>query len=117
MKHFLIVTLFVLLVAGCATSEPEPVVEYEVYGAGVTAPVVMSTDELLDDAAGLDGVLVAVSGVVRDVCRSKGCWLVLETATGDVIRVAVAKDDDGEYQLPVPSTISVLYVMYIRDTT
>ncbi len=106
MKQFLVIILFILLVAGCATSEPETAVEYDAYGVGVTSSVVMTTDELLDDAASLDGELVAVSGVVRDVCQSKGCWLVLETATGDVIRVAVAKDDAGEYQFTVPTDIS-----------
>lgn len=105
MNKLIAFILLGLFVAGCGARAEEPAVDFDTYGAGVSADI-MTTNELLRDADGLDGELVAVSGVVRDVCQSKGCWLVFETATDDVIRVVVDRDEEGEYRFTVPKDIS-----------
>lgn len=64
--------------------------------------VYVSADDLATRADEFDGQQVAVEGTVREVCQMKGCWLTLDNAAGETIRVAVPKDADGEYLYTFP---------------
>lgn len=66
----------------------------------------VSADDLVARADALDGQDVAVEGTVAKVCQQKGCWLTLQTASGETIRVNVPKDEAGEYRFTFPKDLA-----------
>ena len=110
--RFLIPALALSLAACASDADTEAVVVDEgtvvaadrvAVGEPVGADLVfVSADDLATRADELDGQTVAVEGTVREVCQQKGCWLTLDNAAGETIRVAVAEDADGEYLYTFP---------------
>ena len=109
----LLIPALALALAACATDdEPVAVVPTDDSalldgGTAVGEPIAadlafVSADDLATRADELDGQAVAVEGTVREVCQMKGCWLTLDNAAGETIRVAVPKDADGEYLYTFP---------------
>ncbi len=93
MKHLSILLLLFVL-AACQpdapqTAEPAPVAEaaFDTYGAAVTPDAAQPLSTVLADAEALIGKTVKISGTVREVCQNKGCWLTLNEADTEPIRV------------------------------
>ena len=68
--------------------------------------VVLTADEVAARAAELDGQELTVEGDVSEVCQQKGCWLTFATASGEPFRVAVPKDEAGEYVYTFPTDVA-----------
>lgn len=114
MRLFLIPAL-ALTLSACASdadttadgSTPDTVVIVEADRVAVGEPVgadlmFVSADDLATRADEMDGQQIAVEGTVREVCQQKGCWMTLDNAAGETIRVAVPQDADGEYLYTFP---------------
>ena len=110
--RYLLLPALALSLAACSDADTDAVVVNEdtviaadavTVGEPVGADLVLvSADDLATQADALDGQTVAVEGTVREVCQQKGCWLTLDNASGETIRVAVPKDADGEYLYTFP---------------
>lgn len=107
-----------LLLAACAADSPTnhdaedgaPVAVTDAQGAVLVGEPpegpFLPADSLVALADALDGQTVAVEGVVAKVCRKKGCWLTLQTASGETIRVNVPKDEGGAYRFTFPTDLA-----------
>jgi hypothetical protein len=76
-----------------------------IVGDAVPDGEALSVDELIAQAADLDGKTVTVEGTVREVCQMEGCWLTLADAEGRTVRIAVPRGDDG-YDFTFPKSAS-----------
>ena len=72
MKHFAIAALLVL--AACSKTQ-----DGKVYGSAPTLTQAVNVSQILNQPANYDSKEILVSGVIKDVCQEKGCWLSLES--------------------------------------
>lgn len=79
------------LLAFNATAEPTR------YGAGVDQPTTTAIRDILKDPTAWAGKIVRVEGKVTGVCAMKGCWMEVESAEGERLRIKV---DDGVIVFP-----------------
>ena len=63
---------------------------------------ILPVSAVIERAEELDGQTVFVEGTVAKVCEVRGCWLTLVNDAGETFRVAVPKDEDGEYVFTFP---------------
>lgn len=112
-----------LLLAACAT-EPDaggeshgadtPVPEGTEAPAGATETVgaapsdgeVLLASDVLTRADDLAGQTVRVEGEIAEVCQMAGCWLTFQNDAGVPFRVAVPRDDAGQYTFTFPKDAS-----------
>ncbi len=57
---------------------------------------------VIERADDLDGETVVVEGTISKICQQKGCWMTLENEAGETFRVAVPKDEAGDYVFTFP---------------
>lgn len=72
------------------------------YGETFVIDESISVDQMktkLDETQPIENLIV--NGVIKDVCQVKGCWLTLESADGDAVRVTFK-----DYSFFVPKDIS-----------
>lgn len=67
---------------------------------------ILPVSQVIDRATDLEGETVAVEGTVSKVCQVKGCWLTLQNDEGETFRVAVPKDEEGEYVFTFPMDVT-----------
>lgn len=93
------IVLFTFLLIGCS-SENNPYAEWEVFGAEIT-PVSISTVSDVIDEFELDlEKEFTISGELKTVCQSKGCWTILEAEDGREVRMTFR---DYSFFLPIES--------------
>jgi hypothetical protein len=82
MRNLVLAAILVTFLAGCATQSPAP---RAVYGS---APAIASAPLPLERALSEVNVgrTLAVTGRVAEVCRMKGCWMVL-TDDRETVRI------------------------------
>lgn len=76
--------LVMLLVVALAPQDPAPAKRGQEYGGGVHASTVLSLKRAVADKR-FDQI-IAVTASVREVCKTKGCWMVLADS-GTSVRV------------------------------
>ncbi|MEL6616085.1 MAG: DUF4920 domain-containing protein, partial [Bacteroidota bacterium] len=67
---------------------------------------ILPVSQVISRATDLEGETVVVEGTVSKVCQVKGCWLTLQNDAGETFRVAVPKDDAGEYVFTFPMDVT-----------
>ena len=116
MLRLLLLPVLALGLAACASDTPAEPTDADAGGEFAEAVLVgeaPGADEvffLASDvstrASELDGQEITVEGTIAEVCQAAGCWLTLETADGTPFRVAVPKDEAGEYVYTFPKNVS-----------
>ena len=119
MKNFLFFLLTIFVLAACnneATEETEvedvdtiatiESSEEELpstgsYGAEITADNAVPVASLSQSMVGKDSMDIKVQGEIEEVCQKKGCWMTMQLANGDKMRI-VFKD----YEFFVPKDAS-----------
>ncbi|NJB84559.1 hypothetical protein GGR26_000304 [Lewinella marina] len=105
MRYLLIpLTAALCLLAGCASSTPEPAGEY--FGAPFSADSPLSAESVLGTYTTdqlEDTVQLTLTGTVAEVCQAKGCWMTVDAGSGTRMTVRfrdygffVPKDIDGQ---------------------
>jgi len=86
------------------------------FGEMIDAEGVKSMADLSTEMDGKDSLNIKVAAVAKDVCKKKGCWMKVETASGDMMRVTFK-----DYGFFVPKDISgkevVMQGTAFNDTT
>ena len=114
----------VLLATGCTDADEGHVVtnddalitvsdEYDVYGEPLDTDesiVALTPAALTEDVGTYDNTVVRVEGTVAQVCKMAGCWLTMENATGQPIRVQVPRDSSG-YVFTFPTDLGIAEVI------
>ncbi len=87
----------------------ETTAEGAVYGAALPkdAPAAIGIDAAVKNPSAYTGKTLAFSGEITQVCRKKGCWLVLTGADGGYARVAM-----HDHAFGVPTTAKGSAVVY-----
>ncbi|OZC03443.1 DUF4920 domain-containing protein [Rubricoccus marinus] len=67
---------------------------------------ILPVSSVIEQASDLDGETLVVEGTVSKICQVKGCWLTLQNEAGETFRVAVPKDDAGEYVFTFPMDVT-----------
>lgn len=57
------------------------------YGTTVTPTGALPVQQLQTALAGRDSARVKLTGTIADVCRAEGCWLTMQLAPGQSMRV------------------------------
>jgi len=92
MRRFIVVSLFFLmLIPSVAFSKT--------FGQGVTLPEETAISSIIDNPAAYVGKTVKVSGLVVDVCSTRGCWIYL-AGDRDFEKIRI-KVTDGEIVFPM----------------
>lgn len=103
------------LLAVTACSSPSKSTDgWATFGEGVSAPSVMTLDDLLETPADFDGKTVVVEAEVVAVCQKKGCWM---TFLRDTDSVRITFKDYGFF-VPMDlagTTVRVEGVFAIRE--
>ena len=110
-----------LLLAACAqeaepSAEPhggtdvpvpaEAAADLETVGAAPAAGEVLPAADVIARADELNGQTVRVEGEVAEVCQMAGCWLTFRNEAGVPFRVAVPRDDAGQYTFTFPKDVA-----------
>ncbi|MEM0962398.1 MAG: DUF4920 domain-containing protein [Bacteroidota bacterium] len=74
----------------------------ETFGEPVPAGDILTPAALIADAEAYDGETVTVEGTVREACAKMGCWLTFSDDQGQIVRVMVPRDDEGQYVYTFP---------------
>ena len=89
MMRLLLLVSLVVLVACEGSDVPDlSALTYDAYGAAITTEEAVSAETLVERAETHDGAAVKVTGIVREVCRNKGCWLALDAGGEADVRVS-----------------------------
>ena len=98
MKKFLFFSLVLFATAANAqeASEIKPAAKGVVYGEAVSATVPVNVNDLQAKMAG-DVFEGKVTGKVKEVCKTMGCWIKLEKADGTALMV---KSKDHGFFMP-----------------
>jgi hypothetical protein len=56
-----------------------------VFGKKTTAKGAITANEVASALKGTEPAEIKVTGKVKEVCKAEGCWLKMETATGDMM--------------------------------
>jgi len=92
MKFLVTITLFVLLLTPCT-------VFAKTFGAGITVDEETAISAIIDNPDQYVGKRVKVSGLVVDVCSTRGCWIYL-AGDRDFEKMRI-KVTDGEIVFPM----------------
>ncbi|KAA3650995.1 MAG: DUF4920 domain-containing protein [Bacteroidetes bacterium] len=57
------------------------------FGALINDEGAVSTDEFLAMMEGKDSLEIKLAAVATEVCQKKGCWMKVETAEGETMRI------------------------------
>jgi hypothetical protein len=57
------------------------------FGEMIDAEGAKTMADLSAEMEGKDSLTIKVAAVAQDVCKKKGCWMKVETASGDMMRV------------------------------
>lgn len=79
---------------------------FTTYGEALPAEGAWSVDWLVPKAADWLDREVHLAGETSAVCQSQGCWITLRTEEPALVRIDVARDEDGAYLFTVPSDIT-----------
>lgn len=112
--NILLTVLLTVLVFACAQEQPQaeeeaPAADSEKaalekadpagsYGIALTLDETLAIGTILADPASYEGQAVRIEGTVAEVCPMRGCWIEVESAEGEKIRVKVK---DGEIVFPL----------------
>ncbi|MFZ9943340.1 MAG: DUF4920 domain-containing protein [Bacteroidia bacterium] len=83
MKNNLMILVLALTVCACNSS----VGQQRSFGEKVDPSAAIPMGEMLKQIQGKEQLNATVEGKVSSVCQAKGCWMKLETGTGETIRV------------------------------
>ena len=92
MRRFIVVSLFFLMLIPSVTFS-------KTFGQGVTLPEETAISSIIDNPAAYVGKTVKVSGLVVDVCSTRGCWIYL-AGDRDFEKIRI-KVTDGEIVFPM----------------
>ncbi|MEZ5006608.1 MAG: DUF4920 domain-containing protein [Chitinophagales bacterium] len=103
MRLLLLMCLATIAVStSCQQNNSKKADEKSFYGETFEMGESISVDQMkskLDETQPIENLIV--NGVIKDVCQVKGCWLTLESADGDAVRVTFK-----DYGFFVPKDIS-----------
>ena len=71
------------------------------YGEKITAEGAIPASSLASKMKGKDKLAVKVSGTITEVCKNKGCWMMIDIGEGKTMRVTFK-----DYAFFVPADIS-----------
>lgn len=109
-KVFFIGGMLALLLGGCQSQQPEASAEVEareepleaaVYGATISPEGARPVSEVPTLLQTKDSVYTTLEGKVLSSCAKKGCWMMLDLAEGDDMRVSFK-----EYAFFVPKDLN-----------
>lgn len=78
-------TLFMLLIMA-ACSETEPQFEWETFGAEITPAGYVEISDVVDGFTD-EHKEYKITGVLTEVCQSKGCWTVIDAGDNRMVRM------------------------------
>ncbi|MEL6444686.1 MAG: DUF4920 domain-containing protein [Bacteroidota bacterium] len=124
MKHALLFAL-VFALAGClpdtnqapeaatAESAAEEQPEFVTYGTMTESgeePMMLTADAVVSNPAEYGDGAVRVEGTIAKVCQMKGCWITLQSESGDNgnLRIEVPRDEAGEYVYTFPKDLGTV---------
>lgn len=86
------------------------------YGMEIDENGAMNMTEFETRMQGKDSLNIKIEGVAKDVCKKKGCWMKVETASGDMMRVTFR---DYGFFVPkdIPGREVVMQGTAYKDTT
>lgn len=100
MRYFLLAAFGLTTTLAVAQSEQTPktptpgthtallaTTQAQQYGAPVTPAGAVPVQQLKTVLAGRDSARVKLIGPIADVCRAEGCWLTMQPAPGQMMRV------------------------------
>lgn len=85
----LLYILLGLIFIGCGSGQETGETSWYTYGAEITESEVMSVTHAVNQLGELFGKTVVIEGKIKQVCQSRGCWMVVEE-NGISIRVRFA---------------------------
>jgi hypothetical protein len=108
MKKYMLIP--VLLLAACGGTKEENTnkpslkdTSVSYYGDTITAADAVDIAEVMSAVKGKDSLAVKLTGKINSVCQKKGCWMKLDMANGQTMRVTfkdyaffVPKDASGK---------------------
>ncbi len=86
--RFLLWALALAVLIGCS-SDIQIEEEWHYYGAELTKNDIMTVSKAVEQIDELIDQAIVVQGVIKEVCQSRGCWMVVEE-NGKSIRVRFA---------------------------
>lgn len=75
LKNFLLCFAAATFIVACAQNTPTTTTKQ--FGAAVTAENAVPYDEMLAKMGTADSMNIKVTGLVKEVCQKKGCWMTL----------------------------------------
>jgi hypothetical protein len=82
--------LCIVFLFGCGSGQPEDTEQWHGYGAEITKPEpVLIVSHAVEHLSEYADESVVIEGVIKQVCQSRGCWMVIEEG-GKSIRVRFA---------------------------
>ena len=99
MKNYWKIALAVILLSGCGTTTNEESKSVEdvvsetaktsdgFYGAEITENGALAMNEFVNQMTDIDSTSAKVKGNIVKTCKMKGCWMTVETAEGETMRV------------------------------
>ncbi len=84
--RFIALVLMLGIFWGCGSDAPEEIMEWHNYGAEITETDIMKVSEAVEQINDLTDKTVVLEGTIKQVCQSRGCWMVVEDA-GKSVRV------------------------------
>ena len=115
-KLLLTVTSLILSIAMIAQPPKGNADAGMTFGAKTTADGAIPVSELPAKLNGSEPTTIKVSGKVKEVCKSEGCWLKMETANGTMM----IKMKDHSFLVPLSmngKTIVVDGVATLKETS
>jgi hypothetical protein len=91
-KHLAIIALSILFMQAC--NNPQ---QNGFFGQTFELDNAVPIDQVIAEMGDKDELEVIVSGKINKVCKHKGCWVTLETASGESVYINVV---DEAFSLP-----------------
>ena len=87
MKKALIVCCVLFATLSLSAQDPQSAAKGVTYGAGTTAEGAIAASEVEGKVKAQDKFTGRVKGKVVSVCKEKGCWMKIETESGEPMMV------------------------------
>jgi hypothetical protein len=71
---------------GCGSDTREEITQWHNYGGEITGTDIMKVSEAVEQIDDVTDKTVVLEGTLKQVCQSRGCWMVVEDA-GKSVRV------------------------------
>ena len=117
MKKLIVIIPALLLSLGLLAQPPKgPANKGMTFGEKTTAEGAIAANELPSKLQGAEAAEVKVMGKVVEVCKSEGCWLRMETASGPML----IKMKDHSFFVPLAmngKTVVVNGTATLKETT